>query len=307
MSLTIRALLPGEEPLFDSLPDPGLVGFAAFGGTYSGMRAYRPEWTWIAQRDGVVVARAAWWGGPDDTEPRVLDWFDFTDADAAVQLLRQSPLHTEYSLRLPPAWREDEKIHHEARIRIVAAETAGYEHLVDRYRYRWTPECGLPPRPGRLEHRPVSGEREIFEAFKLIHQGTLDAHARLAIERGGVDAATQEEVDFLNWMPSPREWWRLAYTPSGQLAGISIPGRNHSDPIVGFIGVTPAHRGNGYGYDLLVECTHILVENGVDHVVGATDQPNFPMHKAFTKAGYPVVEHRTDLVWTGVPRDAPGA
>jgi hypothetical protein len=33
--LVIRPLSAGEEHLFDSLPDPGLVGFAAFGDTYS--------------------------------------------------------------------------------------------------------------------------------------------------------------------------------------------------------------------------------------------------------------------------------
>ncbi|GAA5185569.1 hypothetical protein GCM10023322_29870 [Rugosimonospora acidiphila] len=27
----------------------------------SGVGEYRPEWTWIALRDGTVVARAAWW------------------------------------------------------------------------------------------------------------------------------------------------------------------------------------------------------------------------------------------------------
>ncbi|MGY5034079.1 hypothetical protein ACWC9U_25050 [Streptomyces sp. 900116325] len=44
--LVIRPLATGEEELFESLPDPGLVGFAAFGETYSGMAAageYRPE------------------------------------------------------------------------------------------------------------------------------------------------------------------------------------------------------------------------------------------------------------------------
>ena len=307
MSLTIRALQPGEDHLFDALPDPGLVGFAAFGQTYTGMAVYRPEWTWIAERDGVVVARAAWWAGPEDTEPRILDWFDFTDADAAAQLLRRAALNAEYSLRLPTNWQEDEAIHHEARIRLAAAEAAGYEQLVTRYRFRWTPECGLPDRPGRLEFRPVADDRAIIEAFTLVNHGTLDAHARRTIDKDGIDAAVREQVGWLKWMPSPREWWRLAYTPSGELAGLSIPARNHSDPNVGYVGVTPGHRGNGYAYDLLAECTHILVENGADHIMAATDQPNFPMYKAFLKAGYPVIEHRIDLVWTATPPGAPGA
>src|SRR5689334_11310142 len=108
--LVIRALATGEEELFDSLPDPGLVGFAAFGDTYSVMAAagqYRPEWTWVALRNGIVVAAAAWWAAPADDAPQVLDWFDFTDPDAAVQLLHTSPLYAQYSLKLPPGWRAD--------------------------------------------------------------------------------------------------------------------------------------------------------------------------------------------------------
>ncbi|SMC57653.1 GNAT family N-acetyltransferase [Kibdelosporangium aridum] len=294
MSLTIRALLPGEEHLFDSLPDPGLVGFAAFGETYAAGE-YRPEWTWIAERDGVVVARAAWWGGPEDTEPKTLDWFDFTDADAAVQLLKEAPLHAEYWLRLPPNWREDKDIHEAALTRLSAAEAAGFKRLVERYRYRWTPDCGLPERPGRLDFQPVEDDQQIFEAFRQINQGSLDAHVRKTVEQSGLDASAQEELDILRWLPSPRDWWRLAYTPSGELAGISIPARNYKNPIIGYIGVLPAHRGNGYAYDLLVEATHILVENGADRVIAATDQPNFPMARAFAKAGYPVSEHRIDL------------
>ncbi|WP_218577873.1 hypothetical protein [Phytohabitans rumicis] len=61
-ALVIRPLIAGEE--------------AAFGDTYTAMAAageYRPEWTWVALRDGVVVARAAWWAGPKDDKPLALD------------------------------------------------------------------------------------------------------------------------------------------------------------------------------------------------------------------------------------------
>ncbi|WP_031168377.1 hypothetical protein [Streptosporangium roseum] len=82
--LVIRPLTAGEEDLFESLPDLGLVGFAAFGDTYADMAVageYRPEWSWVALRDGVVVARAAWWAGPKDVKPLALGWFDLTGRD----------------------------------------------------------------------------------------------------------------------------------------------------------------------------------------------------------------------------------
>jgi hypothetical protein len=125
--LVIRPLTAGEEDLFESLPDPGLVGFAAFGDSFADMAAageYRPEWSWVALRDGLVVARAAWWAGPKDDKPLALDWFDFTDPDAAVQLLRTSPLYAQYSLKLPPGWRDNSAVREQAQARIDAAVAA---------------------------------------------------------------------------------------------------------------------------------------------------------------------------------------
>ena len=34
---------------------------------------YRPEWTWIAEDEGRVLARAIWWGFADAAYPLVLD------------------------------------------------------------------------------------------------------------------------------------------------------------------------------------------------------------------------------------------
>ncbi|NEE03146.1 GNAT family N-acetyltransferase [Phytoactinopolyspora halotolerans] len=296
--LVIRALAAGEEHLFDSLPDPGLVGFAAFGDTFSAMVArgeYRSEWCWIALRDGVVVARAAWWAGPTDSKPLALDWFDFTDADAAVRLLRTAPFRAQYELKLPPEWRDDPTVHEAATARIDAAVAAGLTPLVERYRYRWTPDCGLPARPGRLEYRPEPDDDVIFDVFRRINDGSLDAHVRQTIAESGLDASAQQELDYLRWMPSPRDWWRLAYTPGGDLVGLTAPCHHHADPLIGYVGVVPEHRGNGYAYDLLVEATHLLVAEGADRIVAGTDVTNTPMASTFAKAGYPVEQHRIDL------------
>ena len=36
-------------------------------------RQYRPEWTWIAEDSGQILARALWWGLPGSAHPRALD------------------------------------------------------------------------------------------------------------------------------------------------------------------------------------------------------------------------------------------
>ena len=296
--LVIRPLTAGEEPLFTSLADAALVGPAAFGARYSDIADrgnYRPANTWVALRDGVVVARAAWWGRPQDDAPVVLDWFDFVDQDAAVRLLRTAPGPAEYSLALPPGWR-GLAVAQAAQARIAAAEAVGMTPLVERYGYRWTTGCGLPARPGRLDFGPEPDDTVILDIFRRVHQGSLDAHAQRAIAASGVDAAAAEDLETLRLMPSPREWWRLARTADGELVGLTVPSRNYTDPVIGYVAVLPEHRGHGYAYDLLAEATQLLVAEGADRIVANTDVTNRPMAATFAKAGYPVTDHRIDLV-----------
>jgi RimJ/RimL family protein N-acetyltransferase len=297
--LVIRRLQPGEESVFDKYCEPVAVGPPAFGRTYrqrleSG--EYRPEWTWVALRGDTVVARAAWWAGPTEADPVMLDWLDCADAQTGGALVRAAGLPVEYGLIVPPGWRDQPALRAAGQVRIDAATAAGLRPLVERYFYRWTPECGLPPRPGRLEYRPEPDDEAILAVLRRTNQGTLDAHARYEIQRGGIEAAARDDLTNLRWLPSPREWWQLAYTPAGDLVGLTVPARNLTNPVVGHIAVVPEQRGHGYAYDLLVECTHRLVETGCDRVIGATDVTNTPMAAAFAKAGYPVYQEHVYLI-----------
>ncbi|MFH9412724.1 GNAT family N-acetyltransferase [Streptomyces rochei] len=287
----IRALDASDAHLFDTMPDPLDARKA------HRLTRHRPEWKRVALRDGVVVARGAWWGGPDDTEPLNVNWFDVAEGEeeAGAELLRTAPWQVELELNPPADWRTDPARRAATQACFAAARAAGYDLLVERFLYRWTPECGLPERPGRLEFRPEPDDGVFFDALRRIHSVTLDAHALLDIEEGGLDRAAQAELDFFHWCPSPREWWQVARTPRGDLAGIHIPAYNPSGPCVGFIGVLPEHRGHGYGYDLLAECTHFLVERGAEFVSAATDRGNHPMAANFAKAGYPVVRERINF------------
>ncbi|MFM9699656.1 GNAT family N-acetyltransferase [Streptomyces europaeiscabiei] len=287
----IRALSASDAHLFDALPDPL--------GAREGHRRtqFRPDWKRVALRDGEVVARGAWWGGPDDSEPVNINWFDVTEGEeeAGAELLRSAPWQVELEINLPGGWREKTDLRAAAEARFAAARAAGYELLVERFLYRWTPERGLPERPGRLRFSAEADDTVFFDALRRIHSVTLDAHALRAVEEGGLDQAAQEELDFFHWCPSPREWWQIAHTPEGDLAGIHIPAHNPSGPTIGFIGVVPEQRGRGYAYDLLAECTHLLVEQGAEFVSGATDQGNFPMAANFAKAGFPVISERINF------------
>ncbi|MER7485609.1 GNAT family N-acetyltransferase [Streptomyces sp. NPDC126497] len=287
----IRALSASDAHLFDALSDPL--------GAREGHRRtrFRPDWKRVALRDGEVVARGAWWGGPDDSEPVNINWFDVAEGEeeAGAELLRSAPWQVELEINLPGGWRDKPDLRSAAEARFAAARAAGYELLVERFLYRWTPERGLPERPGRLRFSAEPDDTVFFDALRRIHSATLDAHALRAIEEGGLDQAAQEELDFFHWCPSPRAWWQIAHTPEGDLAGIHIPAHNPSGPTIGFIGVVPEQRGHGYAYDLLAECTHFLVEQGAEFVSGATDQGNFPMAANFAKAGFPIISERINF------------
>jgi GNAT superfamily N-acetyltransferase len=300
--LVFRALTAGETALFTSLPDDPRLGRALVGQHFATTDAggeYRPEWSWVALRGERVVARAAWWGQPGDAEPVALDWFDFApgEAEAAVRLLRAAPLYAEYSLLLPPGWRDLPDVRAAAEQRMAAARRAGLRKLVERYRYTWTAGVDpLPPRTGRLVCRPEPDDAAFRAVMARTMTGTLDAHDRRMLDTRGLDAALDETLGILDRMPSPSHWRRVAYTPDGEVAGLHVPAANTTDRCVGFIAVVPEQRGHGYAYDLLLECTHDLVDLGATRIAAATDRTNTPMAAHFAAAGYPVSQERVDFV-----------
>ncbi len=312
--LVIRPLEAGETALFLSYPHPAvpLVGVAGAGRSYPDFVArneYRPHWTWVALRDGAVVARASWWAGPGDAHPAGLDWFDpgvgpdRLEVGAALLSTAHETIRTDsgelppYHLLLPPAWRGVPAARTAGEDRIAAAGRAGLRPFVERLSYRWTADaCPLPERSARLDFRPA-GDGAVRQVLRRILTGTLDAFSRRDVERHGLDRAAELQLEELHWFPAPREWWRLGYDRAGEVVGITVPTRNHGGPVIGYVGVVPEQRGRRYADDLLAEAT-LRLAGEPERAIGAdTDLGNAPMAASFARAGYPVV--RTRLVLTG--------
>ncbi|GAB7188542.1 dihydrofolate reductase family protein [Kitasatospora sp. Ki12] len=276
---------------------------------------YRPEWTWIAEQDGRVVARALWWGQASSEHPVALDCLhvDPSVADRAAvgaeligaglrafaeQGAARPPL---YNLTLPTGWREDPAVVAAADWRRDAALAAGLTDVVERLRLEWTPEAGLPAGSGRLVFTEGTDE-EFLDVFRRIAVGSLDAETRRNVALMGAEAAAQEEVDFYLGCPGERSWWRLARTPDGAVAGLALPSATPYNRNVGYLGVVPELRGQGYVDDVLAEITRVQVEAGAELITATTDTDNAPMAAAFARAGYRVAQTR--LVWS-VPESAP--
>src|ERR1044072_6686199 len=87
----------------------------------------RPDGKRVALRDGEVVARGAWWGGPDDTEPLNVNWFDVAEGEeeAGAELPRTAPWQGELEMNLPAGWRGDAEHRAAAAARLPAVQKDG--------------------------------------------------------------------------------------------------------------------------------------------------------------------------------------
>jgi len=266
---------------------------------------YRPEWTWIAQQDtdGQVVAAGVWWGRPGKGAPESLDGL-FADGAlsqderAAVAGALIAAAHKAfaaaggatpaYFLTLPGDWRGRRDVVAALAWRWDAALRAGLTEELERLRYEWTRDAGLPTGTGRLTFRAEPDDGVFAGLFRRVLAGTLDATSRKTAEAVGAQAQARADVAFYrDTMLGDRAWWRVAETAGGEAVGFGVPSRNSDVPVVGYLGVLPEHRGHGYAGDIVAEITRVLVaEAGADIIHADTDLANTPMAAAFERAGY---------------------
>ncbi|WP_129770313.1 GNAT family N-acetyltransferase [Streptomyces sp. L-9-10] len=274
----------------------------------------RPEWMWLALRGDRVLARAAWWSRPGSDAPRVLDVLDVDDSasdpdrvDIGVRLLRAAMAATlpsgsprpEYSRFVPPDWRENARTRQSVEDRMTVLERTGARLFVERLRLEWRPELATPEPGGRLVFRRIHDAGELVFLMALAMDGTLDAHGRDDLTRMSVhEAAARHYEDELARYTSPRDWWRIAALPTGEPVGFVLPARNDYNPIIAYLAVLPAHRGNGYIDDILAEGTRVLAEQDVPRIRASTDLGNVPMANAFRRAGYVNFQREINMTWS---------
>jgi ribosomal protein S18 acetylase RimI-like enzyme len=305
-TLLVRPIGPDEIDLFTSFADASPLGLKPPLATYlDGLHNwYRPEWSWVAQRDGEVVARVAFGGEPDAELPLVMGSLEIGTrpdrVETGMALVRTAYAamtgggtgeggRPEYRQFLPVDWHEHAGMRAAVDDRRTVARRAGLRFLVERVELRWSAESGaaLLPRPGRLTFRLTGDDAEVLAVVRGTVAGMLDAHARRDVARLGADAAARAIADEL---PGPRSLVRLAYDPAGRCVGITVPGLRPWGADISYVGVLPEHRGNGYADELLLEASHLLVEGGATEIVAATDVGNTPMAAAFARCGYVVVD-----------------
>ena len=311
--------LPLEDAELGRL-EPLLVRDPASALTAEGFHArmsageYRPEWIWVAEHEhgdepagaGPPAMAAIWWGPAEEKKPAALDALYARGADraraasallaAAHAAFARAGLRTppDYHIFLPADWRDRPEVPDALAWRLDAARRAGLTGQLERSRYEWTPDGGMPAPSGRLTFRPEPDDEVFVGLFSRALTGTLDATSRKEAEASGARTQASQDVAFYrDHMVGQRSWWRVAETPAGEVAGFGIPSRNSDVPVVGYLGVLPDHRGRGYVNDILAEITRILVaEAGATKIHADTDLKNRPMSAAFERCGYRVIGRR---------------
>ena len=268
---------------------------------------YRPEWTWVAEDEGRVLARAIWWGFAGAAYPLVLDC---VSADGSLPaggpasgravlaarlivagqraLRRPGPsVAPGFEINLPAGWRSDPAVAAAFAWRRDAAARAGLTDELERIRFEWTPDAGLPRSSGRLVFRPEPDDDAFLDVFRQIAVGSLDVITRREVAALGAARQARDDMGIYLSMPGERDWWRLAYTADGgRLAGMILPNRNSGGAVVGYLGVVPGMRGRGFIDDLVAETTRFHAGRGEPRIAATTDTTNVPMAAAFERAGY---------------------
>ncbi|WP_055599218.1 GNAT family N-acetyltransferase [Streptomyces aureus] len=147
---------------------------------------------------------------------------------------------------------------------------------------------GLPADDPRLTFRSLAelGPEPFVAVLAELLAETADARLAADVRQHGARRAAEllfEETAELKHEPA---WWELGYDADGTVAVISLPAENPSVPVIGFVGVAPAHRGKGYATSVVIRGTRVLVGAGATEIRGDCDAANVAMAKAFERAGY---------------------
>ncbi|MEV0838832.1 GNAT family N-acetyltransferase [Actinocatenispora sera] len=264
---------------------------------------YRPDRIWLAEEHGVPAALGVWWSRPGES-PLALDhlWVsDRVDDPAGVGAGVLAAAHRafdakpDFHLRLAVGWRAQPAAVAAVSLRQDAAARAGMTEDLERLQYAWTPASGAPAAGERLVFRPEPDDEAFLDVFRRVSVGSLDTTSSRNVAAWGAEAAARDELAVYGSVPETRGWWRLAYTKDGTLVGFGIPWRNPYGRNVGYLGVLPEHRGNGYIDEVLADITRFHAAAGAERVTATTDLVNVPMQRAFDRAGYRNTEVRLIL------------
>ncbi|MFD9075750.1 GNAT family N-acetyltransferase [Streptomyces lasiicapitis] len=304
---SIRAARPHELPALLEHPEDTERNAAtrAYLGKLLDTKCTRPEWCLVAEDgDGRPVGSVVLWTLPGEETPYAFVLFeapagrDDTGAallDAAAAKARELGAdeldHVVDSPAQAPQFQRDPER------RSALLRNSGFRVLRDGRRFRLRVPAELPSDDPRLTFRSLAdlGPGPFIDVLEELLADTADARLTADVEQYGARRAAEKIFEQTASLRHEPEWWELGYDADGTPAVISLPAENPSVPVIGFIGVAPAHRGKGYAGSAVVRGTRILAANGAQEILGDCDAANTAMAKAFTRSGYENFANRLEF------------
>jgi RimJ/RimL family protein N-acetyltransferase len=280
----------------------------------------RREWCFVAlDKNDRPLGRVAFWALPGMEKPFALvlldvAWKDDTRyvgtrvlEDVLDRARSLGAGEIEHVIDAPPMAPQFQS-HQERRIELL--ESVGFELRRETARFEWHGEKS-PLEPGRLSFRTLeeTGEEAFVDAMMRVSEGTLDRAIREERDRLGPRQAAREFFQDAQRVKYDPSWWRLAYAPGRELAGLIMPAEPPGFLTIFYIGVVPTMRGQGFVDDLLISGTATLLdsrEKSEKPLIVDTDVANAPMAAAFERAGWTRFAVRREYVMDLAPRPFKG-
>lgn len=256
----------------------------------------KPEWCFLAEGDGRVTGSIALWTRPRHDTPTdfVLldtDWERTPEiaqalldhALAAARELGANALgHVVDTSFTEPQLQTHPEIRHDLLIR------RGFNITRDGRRWEWRAGDGIPHPDDRLTWRglPELGAEPFLTLLADLLTDTKDALLQADVDKLGLRGAAEELWQDSLDMEHEAAWYELGFAADGTAAVVSLPSRNPTTAVIGFVGVAPQHRGNGYSASVIARSTRILVAAGAELIRGDCDTANVAMARGFERGGY---------------------
>ena len=203
--------------------------------------------------------------------------------ELAAELGADDLSHSVDSPPAAPQYQEND----DARIRLLT--DAGYELLRDGLRWRYAGSAAVAEGPAHsLAFQPLRevGEDSFVDAIAATYQGTRDSWITREIEERGVRGAAEADFRDSQGMEHEPDWWELAYTVDGALAGVIMAAKNPTTAVIAYVGVVPDQRGRGLARELVRRGTERLLDRGPRRFAATATATTSAWSKRSSRSGY---------------------
>ena len=269
----------------------------------------RPEWCFVAERDGRAAGRLAVAALPlgcglDIIEHRLtaLRLADEGKGGVAVAAVAAALLRAAAGALPDGPQTLDARLNAESHPHLAewrqALERTGFALFQEKQGFLWTDPRGPLTPPARLTWQSLAdaGRDAFAAAMALGIAGTLDRNDRHYVGVCGAERWGREMLGYLG--PGDEQSWLLARAPDGTLAGyVAVSPFDEPDTAtIIHIGVLPEHRGHGYIDELIAAAGRAARARGRGRMLSDVDTENGPMLAAMRRAGH-VPDARAWHVW----------